>query len=694
MSYKRYTNIGEEKLVELLKECLGEKEIVYPEKNCDATYYGYKIYLEAIKIYFKYDELSIKNCNWLNNELVTLDEFIKFMIQSNDSSKTMGLYHIYIDFLNVLFEVPDNKSNSISGLYYIPIYGDLPKNIQELITPKRDEFKYLWWIRKNIKTHPFLGKYEKELGITYQEAIIKTDNKFYDMLFSKVDVVIELQEHKENHKKNPNDLTKEAMVRMRGKRIIYFHMIAYKKYKSIYLKDFFEKQLEPALIEGLVYNYKNNKNIIADLVQYEFNKIQKIKLLNLENEINLYQKESLNELINNKQHEIILNEINSVKLLYDTNIIKNILEWYLSSHKKTSVYNIDYTDVNFREIFRYFNFQDNENLDNFLELCFIKKYCGVLDQNNITSFRKNISLVNKDILRFSWEGLLNIFLNPNDNEEIIKLLYPESDYFLEAKYLLNLLITVKNIYEEKIINYMFKHAEEKIISCDEFQKLIEEHITQKMKNEYDRKIKNLNTNLSVAEKKGLLLEKICNKTIKSVETHIKYVQNIFTNNIGVSLKSSKKVMDYIDTINKNYTELNCLLGKTNKKKVLSPNTKEKNKSIIKELDNFGINFTGDNEDVITYEDFKAYCDTKNITPSLINNLIKLLNDDNSSNSDFVERVIFTDQELSTNKLDNFDISYIYDEETVKDLIIENTFDLSVNDIIEQMTSNFIITDDS
>jgi hypothetical protein len=76
----------------------------------------------------------------------------------------------------------------------------------------------------------------------------------------------------------------------------------------------------------------------------------------------------------------------------------------------------------------------------------------------------------------------------------------------------------------------------------------------------------------VAEEKSLLLEKICNKTIKSVETHIKYVKNIFeNNNLGISLKSSNKVISYFDTINKNFTELSFLMGKSNKKKILSPN---------------------------------------------------------------------------------------------------------------------------
>ena len=266
--------------------------------------------------------------------------------------------------------------------------------------------------------------------------------------------------------------------------------------------------------------------------------------------------------------------------------------------------------------------------------------------------------------------------------------------------MLNLLITIKNTYEEKIINYMFKHAEEKIISCNEFQKLIEDHTTQKMMKEYESKIEILSRNLSVCEEKVDLLTKIGKKIVRSVETHIKYVDTAFEdyNKIlkkkhGIELKAPKKVIEYVDTLNNNCTELKLQLGvkKTNEKKTFTLNTKEKNKSIVKELPDLGIKFTGSNEDIIPYKEFKAYCETKGVPSSIVNDLIKTLNDDSSTNTDSVERIIFTDPDKIKAKYNN-ELDSESDTESDTESNTESNTESDIESDIESDTKSYTKSD--
>ncbi len=582
--HQLYTKAGKEAFISELKKCLGDNQVIHPSSNGDTSSYDYKIYLDSFKNYFKCDESSISKYSWSDTRLVLSNEIINYITKSNDSNKTMGLYHIYMDLVHTLFQIKENKSES-EEIYYLPIYSDYDEEIQKVVRPKRDEFKYLWWIRKNIKSHSILSKYENDLRITYQEAIIPTDNKHYDMLFSKVDIVIELQENKENHKNNPNDIVKEAMVRMRGKRIIYFHMKAYKEKRSRYLKDFLEKHLVPILIQGLVYNYRNNENdIITRLVEYEINNYNKIKLTYLEDEIKFYQKEKIDKNnnkklvkrkdLNNKEEnefDTITKEIEYIKSLSgdNKNKIDTIFKWYQQSYRKTNEYLINPYLNEFRQIFKLCNFNKETVLDEFLSLSLKNKYCGIEKTNCLTSKRNIDFNKNKLNLRFSWEGILNIFLTPNadDNQKIINVLFPRADYSFESKYMLNLLITIRNTYEEKIINYMFTHSEEKIISCNEFQKMIEDHTVIKLTKEYEGKIETLSKNLEVSEEKVELLNKISKKIIRSFELNSEYVEESFSNykkfikkKYNEDIKTPLKVKNYMDKMKTNYNELKQELG--------------------------------------------------------------------------------------------------------------------------------------
>jgi hypothetical protein len=87
-------------------------------------------------------------------------------------------------------------------------------------------------------THPFLKQFLHLLGITYQQPIRKKDNKYYDLLFDKIDIVLEVQENADNHDDKDSDYTKEALVLLRDKRIYYFHIKLFQENNYQYLNDF------------------------------------------------------------------------------------------------------------------------------------------------------------------------------------------------------------------------------------------------------------------------------------------------------------------------------------------------------------------------------------------------------------------------------------------------------------------------
>ena len=185
-------------LVKLLKKCLGRDNVIEPHKSGNISVKDYTINYKALFDYFIDDQTNIKEYKWsgCSNSSITMKELLEFMININHRSATTGLYHIYSKFVDTFFseyvkQQVDNrqvdkyqvdKQQVSSSYHHVPIYSDIKdKTLRDLITPKRDEFKYLRWILDNVHNHPFFSMFINDLDITYQKPIKSTDNKKYDM---------------------------------------------------------------------------------------------------------------------------------------------------------------------------------------------------------------------------------------------------------------------------------------------------------------------------------------------------------------------------------------------------------------------------------------------------------------------------------------------------------------------------------
>ncbi len=198
LSTKIYDEGNKIDLFKLLKKCLGNSNVNEPHKSGNIAVKDYTINFEALCDYFIHDQNNIREYKWsmINDDSVAMKELLEFMITINHRAATTGLYHIYSKFVDKFFS--EHLNQQVDGYYHlVPTYSDIKdKKIKELITPKRDEFRYLRWILDNVHAHSFFKMFVKDLDIVYQKSIKPSDNKKYDMMFKNISLVVELQEEK------------------------------------------------------------------------------------------------------------------------------------------------------------------------------------------------------------------------------------------------------------------------------------------------------------------------------------------------------------------------------------------------------------------------------------------------------------------------------------------------------------------
>ena len=153
----------------------------------------------SIKIDTLLDEISdtkfrkfIKNENY--KKYIPLSTFINFAIENGNTINTKGKYPEYMNFIFAYY--------GINTEGYILDYTNLPEKAQ----PKRVEYIAIWYIINYINNDKFLSKYKKSyLKPTFQKCINIEDNRYYDLLFEKIDIIIEVQEDSFAHTNNVND---------------------------------------------------------------------------------------------------------------------------------------------------------------------------------------------------------------------------------------------------------------------------------------------------------------------------------------------------------------------------------------------------------------------------------------------------------------------------------------------------------
>ncbi len=480
------------------------------------------------------------------------------------------------------------------------------------------------------------------MSIAYQESIRNSDKRFFDVLFKNINIILEIQEAKGNHDDNLNDLTKEGMARLRVNRINYFKICEYHNSSFDYLDEFWHGKkdltnksiqligLETMLIQGLLsFDHDNKHGVITEYLMYETKNYNLSLKKSLERDIKLYEKlDSEEKEILKAKHEFnceCLSKVSSMIDTVDKDFINILFEWYKNSFNNCDQYIINPSTESFSRIFP--NIINNKNkFKKIMGLSSIAKFSGLV---NTTILDSNLSIEDSSELRFSWNGLVSIFLNPNEviNNQIIKLMVLGEDFEKYSRYMLNLLISTERTYK-KIINYIGIHSTERINYSETLQEQLENHITSNLIHEYEKKISKLQNQLDIKDLELKFSNARSRKIVKKSDTlnhKVKMVfiklKNKFTNMEkkypSLKLDIPKEIKDQISSIEADVKKLD---ENKNSKSDYTINLIDKNKSIIKELPNFGIIYTDNNKHKINYKKFMAYCDFKNI-PRKTSNLI-------------------------------------------------------------------------
>lgn len=464
-----YTNEMKSRLINLLQIYLGKTSII-ESKDHGNFQNDYKIVKRDLIGYFS--DNKITSYNWKNDSHIYLEEFIDFLTSGELNSKTdtKGLYHKYMDCLLVLYNVEIVKGNNF------PNFEKLSKKERDLVEPKRFEYKVIWWLVHKIRTHPFLHKHEQLLGITYQKPIRAGDRKFYDLLFNNINVIIEVQEKGRAHDENENDLTKEGMVALRGKRIVYLKMDGFddrEGYKSYldtvwYGIKYYRKPnnlisepieiigLEKILIQGIVsYDYENKQGVLTDYIIHEFENRYNNQIKCLESNIKNYENipKSLKNIYKKKyeydrQKLIELKTVNKDNSLY----ISTMFKYYQKSYLNCDEYCINPLSENFIRIF--FGGLPLDTIQEIIMLCFNYGFCGI---KNYSVYSNEYKKFNLDDIKFSWNGINKIFLNPEENKIIIeKMIGLDNAVITYSRWMLELLQTVEKSHKD-IIRFISEH---------------------------------------------------------------------------------------------------------------------------------------------------------------------------------------------------------------------------------------------
>ncbi len=573
-------------LIAYLEETYGSEVIKLSPKNPDKD--------NDVLVNGKY--INDITDNGFNNfirtsKYIKLNSLINYLTDNANTNNTRGKYHELMDMIHAMYNV-----EIIDGL---PNYSVLDIDIKIKINPKRIEFLICWWIQNKIKNDPFMSNYlyvngERLALPEYQKTIKSIDERYYDMIFELLNIVVEIQEDNNAHKNNQNDILKEALARVRSKRIVYFKLVNYNQDKYEYLNEFWNDILRPMLIQGLL---AYNREIRSNYCIYTFKENMRLEYSNNKKEIHV-----INQLLKNKN--ITSNQTQKFNdSIQKLTIRQKYIKPFFDSNNSNSLIS---TLFEWKEIENKSNNKNIISISNIIDLNTIND----IEFKDFEKIIKNKYLYEKrnNIIYISWKTLIKIIfsldmINQTNKERIL-------DY----------LLIVPDIYED-IIKKILNHTEERFNNSDDMDELVNNHIIQKHIEHYEPTIDNYKHKIDVLQEE----QKITNKKIKK---HI----NIFTKACNIikekaKLKRDIKLVNDIDECIKSLNEIHHEnIGKyITFQKLL-------NRSIIKEIDNFPIIYTYNCEDTIPIAEFEAICHDYKISESNIRMLYNSLLNNNSNQS--------------------------------------------------------------
>lgn len=359
------------------------------------------------------------SANYKNNDYIPVKDFIDYAIKKGNSKNTKGLYQEYMSFVFAYYNIVI-KDNIIS-------VGLLPDHI----IPLRAEYMITWIIFNMVKEDKFLSKYiHTLLKPSYQKYINKKNNRYYDMSFENVDIIIEIQEVSYAHTDNINDSLKESLVKAKNKRIFYFNMSEYSEDQVDYLINALN-ELRIMLLQGVL---TKDINIHQEYIFYKFKENIKSEIVSLKHKISVEETKSNNLKIDGLKHRLeILNIIYNDTS--DEFIIKKIFKWIRDGITNENKYVISLDDV-----YNLLKIDNNNNKKILLKQIF--------ENGNYDKIDNEIKL--------DWNGILKIIMITNLCNHNMKTI------------LLNYLTNVKELFE--IINQYIQQHYESYVSFNKSNK--------------------------------------------------------------------------------------------------------------------------------------------------------------------------------------------------------------------------------
>lgn len=545
-------------LINLIRSKLGndviQRSIDIEDKN---HYTG--IYKTRLLDSFTDNAIHSHAKKYWDKSYVKVDDFIDYITNFANTKNTKGKYHEYMDYVHAYYDICTRND--------IPEYNTIrDKKLKEKIEPKRIEFFIAWWICNMTKKDPFLGKYSQSNPV-FQHEIGSNDDRFYDIVFEDLDIIIEVQEDSSNHHNNTNDILKNALAKVRNKRIIYFKLTEYKTYNYQYL-DRFWSDLQDMLYQGIL---SISEEIRKDYVFYAFKQ-------NCKNELTMIKKELRNETLHNYEIEgrtfrkRVLTSI--IGKSDDKEIIDELFD--LKANMKTCSDHVITVD-NIAKIFR------------------------AVDKKNISKITKEIyqsgqyQVINQE-LRINWNALIKFIQRTDICDTLIKDI------------MLDYCTSVEDIYES-ITQKILTHYRAKVQFSFEHQKLVEEHIEAKIKAHYEPQIQSLKQDIEILETCEMVnirklrdFNKFCNKTYDIMKDKA-------TN------KKEKGLLEKMSTL---LEQQNILYQNT--KYIPVTFKRDHNKSIFEELPDFPIVYSGHKLSTIDRGLFETICKEYDVPKAVIRNV--------------------------------------------------------------------------
>ena len=436
-----------------------------------------------------------KKEKWTND--IPLQKFIDFLVNHAGSKQgSRSKYHEYMEFHPSLFNLDIDRG--------IPNYSKiLMIDLKNKIIPSREEYLPCFWIVHKIRNHNFLNNYLDLVLPKFQKLLSLDDARFYDIVFDKLGIVIEVQEDTDHHDQSENDLLKESLALCRDNYIMYFKMRLYRERHGQYLIEFWNTLYNHILASLFTYEkVKNNEEKIRkNYVIYRFKEMCIDEMTQLENERKGHCKTDI-------KYKSITNRINMLSIITrenddDSTTIEKVFNWKKKSIENKNKYCIKLCDV---------LFMINEDVD---DNVIIDKY-----KIKYTYFEQN----NDDNVYVTWETMM--------------MLLCTEDLSVSAKaIMMYYLINTENVYNE-ICNNIIIDASERKKSCN--IELVENHIKLKSESKHQRDIEKYKTENNELLAENKIHRKIIRNLSKSINDHDKL----------------KKIISKFDNTNIDYVTIN------------------------------------------------------------------------------------------------------------------------------------------